>query len=163
MKTLSSILLISLTSFSQAQTQAQTPTVYVGSLESEFGYGSLNEIGMQSKAGPNTLGSVSVMEFTHKENTYEGVNVSASLFIGDKLKAYSGMGGFFAKYDDCEVNFSKAEKDCTSIYTYGIYPEVGIILSIQKIKLGAYSRLYKTFKGDSREYFAHGFKVGYQL
>lgn len=159
MKYLSFILLFSLSNWSQAE----LVTVYIASLESDFGYGSLNEIGMQSQASPNTLGSVSFMEFDHKGNTYEGVNVSASLFIGGKLKAYSGIGGFFAKYDDCETKFSKAEEDCTSIYTYGVYPEVGVLLSIQKIKIGAYGRLYKTFKDDSREYHAYGFKIGYEF
>ena len=159
MKYLFLILSIFLTNLSQAE----SATIYLGSLESEFGYGSLNEIGIQSEISANRLGSISVMEFDHKGSTYQGVNISTSLFIGGKLKAYSGIGGFFAKYDDCEMDFSKAEKDCTSIYTYGVYPELGILLSMQKLTLGAYGRLYKTFKDDSREYSAYGFKVGYEF
>lgn len=159
MKYLFLILSIFLTNLSQAE----SATLYVASLKSNFGYGSLNEIGIQSQTSPNNLANISLIEFDHKGNSYEGVNISASLFIGGKLKAYSGVGGFFAKYDDCEVDFSNAEKDCTSIYTYGLYPEVGILLSIQKLRFGAYGRLYKTFKDDSREYHAYGFKVGYEF
>ncbi len=157
------ILSILLSQLGASLSHAEAPTVYLGSLESDFGYGSLNEIGMQVVTSPNNLANVSIMEFDHKNNTYEGVNVSASLFIGGKLKAYSGLGGFFAKYDDCEVDFSKSEEDCISVYTYGMYPELGILLSIQKLTLGAYGRYYKTFKDDSREYSAYGFKIGYEL
>lgn len=153
------ILLILLTKLSHAQ----TATVYIGSLESDFGYGSLNEVGMQLIASPNNLANVSIMEFDHKGNTYEGINISASLFIGGNLKAYSGIGGFFAKYDDCEMDFSKSEEECTSVYTYGMYPELGVLFSFQKLTLGAYGRYYKTFKDDSREYSAYGFKIGYEI
>lgn len=159
MKYLFLILAIFLASLSQAE----PGTVYVGSLESDFGYGSLNEIGLQFETSPNHVGSVSVMEFDHNGSTYEGVNVSAGLAIGGKLKTYSSLGGFFAKYDDCEFGFSEDEKKCTSIYTYGVYPEVGLLLAIHKLKLGAYGRLYKTFKDDSREYSAYGFKIGYDF
>lgn len=158
------IMLAVLISFMNAGlVNAQAPVVYLGSLESEFGYGSLNELGMQFISSPNNLGSISIMEFDHKGSTYEGINISASLFIGGNLKAYSGIGGFFAKYDDCEVNFSKSEEECTSVYTYGMYPEVGALLSIQKLTLGAYGRYYKTFKDDSAEYSAYGFKIGYEF
>ena len=143
--------------------QAELGTIYIGSLESDFGYGSLNEIGIQSEISPNHLGSISIMEFDHKGNTYQGVNISAGLAIGGKLKAYSSLGGFFAKYDDCEFSFSENKKECTSVYTYGVYPELGILLAIHKLTLGAYGRLYKTFKDDSREYSAYGFKIGYEF
>lgn len=157
------LLLILLSFLGASLSHAEASTIYLGSLESDFGYGSLNEIGMQAVTSANNLANISIMEFDHKGNSYEGINVSANLFIGGKLKAYSGIGGFFAKYDDCEFDFSKSEKDCTSIYTYGMYPEVGVLLSIQKLTLGAYGRYYKTFKDDSREYSAYGFKIGYEL
>lgn len=103
------------------------------------------------------------MRFKHNGDNYYGTNVSASLSVGNKLKAYSGLGGFVARLEDCDYDAKTNEKTCTEDYTIGLYPEVGVLLSIFKATIGVYGRYYKTYDDEANEYRMMGFRLAYEI
>ena len=101
------------------------------------------------------------MRFKHNSNDYYGMNFSASFAMGNKLKTYSGIGGFVARLEDCNYDPNTNENTCTEDYTLGLYPEVGALLYIFKMSMGVYGRYYKTYDDEAREYTMIGFRLGY--
>lgn len=161
------VVLILITNLSNAQSN----NVYIGGLKDDSGPGAVDEIGSIEQLSPHVLSQASLMRFKHNSDDYYGVNFSASFSVGHKLKAYSGLGGFVARLEDCaydpktnkETNEKTYEKTCTEDYTIGLYPEVGVLLSILKVSVGIYGRYYKTYDDEANEYRMMGFRLAYEL
>ena len=150
---------------------AELTNMYIGGLKDDDGPGAVDEIGFIEEIQPHVLAQSSLMRFIHNGNDYYGANVSASLSVGNKLKAYSGLGGFVARLEDCryelktnnETNEKTNETTCTEDYTIGLYPEVGVLLTILKASVGIYGRYYKTYDDEANEYGMMGFKLAYKF
>lgn len=83
--------------------------------------------------------------------------------VGDEIKAYAGFGGFIGNHRVCKTEFWNDEEDCENDFTGGLYPEVGVIFKLNKVSMGIYGRLYKTFSSGKNEYQMYGFRLGYVL
>ena len=142
---------------------AETDIAYIGALKDDAGPGAVDEVGVIDQVSPHILAQGSLMRFKHNGDDYYGTNFSASLSVGNKLKAYSGFGGFVARLEDCEHDSTSNQKTCTEDYTIGLYPEVGVLLTILKASVGVYGRYYKTYDDEANEYRMVGFRVAYKL
>ncbi|MCP4257487.1 MAG: hypothetical protein GY774_08160 [Planctomycetes bacterium] len=136
---------------------------YIGLMKEEINQSGVAEIGIRTDLSENILGSVSLMWFGHEDNVYNGANASVGFTFGSDLKLYAGFGGFVGEYEACTYSNESNENVCESDFTGGLYPEVALQASIYKLRLGAYTRYYRTFDAGNNEYRMFGLYVGYEL
>ncbi len=134
---------------------------YIGGLIEEKSSNTIAEAGLISETKNNAFTQMSLMLFRHKGNNYKGVNFSINRSIGHNLKAYSGAGIFWGNHENCEFLREKQAETCDAGYTAGVYPEVGFIITIRKMSIGAYGRYYITFESGENEYNMYGLRIGY--
>jgi len=138
----------------------QADSWYVGVLSDELKEDSTIEIGGSGFVSDHAFGQVSLFRLGSDDKIYTGFNASLSYAIGNPLSVYTGLGFFLGEYEDCEyLNFRKVCDD--SDYAIGLYPEVGALLTIGGVQLGAYARHFAAFSGENSTMY--GFRIGVRM
>ncbi len=86
---------------------------YIGSLKEGDGSGEVSEFGLIGKIEENILAHYSFIVFKHNGDRYKGKDISVSLSMGNKLKVYTGLGGFFAHLKNCSISPITRKRECT--------------------------------------------------
>lgn len=139
--------------------------VFAGLMKEDINQSGVAEIGIKMPAGDseNLEISWSTMLFAHEDNIYDGFNFSINTTFGTDLRPYLGIGAYAGEYKACETNKKTGEETCEYNYTAGVYPEAGVQLSLDKFRLGFYTRMYKTFDAGNNDYKMFGLYLGYEL
>ncbi|ASA54543.1 hypothetical protein [Vibrio gazogenes] len=141
-------------------------TYYMGYLHEDINQSGVFEIGVRVPYSQFTEFNVAAMWFAHDQNLYEGINAGFHLTTGTPvLKGYVGAGLFGGQNKMCDKSYNNLSnsydyQNCNSDLTVGVYPEVGVELSISRLKLATYARYYKTANSGKNEYRMYGAYIG---
>lgn len=137
--------------------------IYLGAMKEDLNQSFVAEAGIIVDEKERVIKQISLTLFGHEDEVYEGVNGSLSLSFGSDIKFYTGVGAFIGEYQICEYDEDLRDEVCEDDYTGGLYPEIGLMLSVHKFRIGTYGRYYKTFDAGNNEYKMFGVKIGYEM
>lgn len=135
-------------------------TWYAGTLHDETNKVSTFEIGGNGMFGDHTFGQAALFSLSSEGKRHNGANFSLSYAIGNPLRLYSGIGLFWGEHKDCEyINYREV---CDhSDHAVGFYPEIGAMMNIGDVQIGAYARHYAAITGDNATMY--GFRLGMKM
>lgn len=149
-----------------ANATAEKGTYYMGYLHEDINQSGVFELGVRVPTSQFTEFNVAAMWFAHDQNLYEGINAGFHLTTGTPvLKGYMGAGLFSGQNKMCDKQYNDASNrydytDCDSDLTIGVYPEVGVEMSLFNLKLATYARYYRTANSGENEYLMYGAYLG---
>ena len=160
LKHLSFLLFISVFSYSKVYAEK---VGFLGIMKEHTKSIELAELGWKSDIGSKGYVSGSLMLFGHDDKAFDAANLSFGYTTGNKVKAFSGLGAFIGKHEECGDHNGYSGPVCKYDFTSGVYPELGVQTSIKNIRISAYSRYYFTFDAGNQKYWLYGLNFGYKL
>lgn len=158
MKNTALVIALSL-SFGNAPLSADNSIYLGGSRQSEYrGDNWAIELGFHTFKSKYFIAQGSLMYFKQNRQFYEGGNASISISTGQPLSLYTGLGGFIGRHEEC-IDDARV-KVCRDSFTAGMYPEAGLILTLNGAHIGAFARRYKTFDRGDNHFTMYGLKIG---
>jgi len=135
-------------------------TWYAGVLNDDTNEATTIEIGGNGMFGDHVFGQAALFSLNSEGKTYSGVNLSLSYAVGNPLRLYSGLGLFWGDHKNCD--YIDLRKVCgRSDHAVGLYPEIGAMMNIGEVQIGAYARHYAAFSGDNATMY--GFRLGWKM
>lgn len=100
--------------------------------------------------------------------TFAGYSVTSMGYVGDRLKAYLGLGAFLGGNGNCNVyrgrQVSNVGCDSGSSHLFAVYPEFGFALDLGPFQLNPFIRVYyDTGRNGDRKTAAYGAMIHWYI